>query len=72
MAVMVVGKWDDIAPGDQNGRAKMSEFFGGKAIELPLRDPMTLIVPAAKAMTDTERRALWTFLTSLPPYGVND
>ncbi len=38
----------------------------------PLRDPMTLIVPAAKAMTDTERRALWTFLTSLPPHGVND
>ncbi|MBM4100241.1 MAG: insulinase family protein [Planctomycetes bacterium] len=42
MAVMVVGKWDEIAPGDQNGRAKMVEFFGGKAMELPLRDPMTM------------------------------
>jgi zinc protease len=42
MAVMVVGKWDEIAPGDQTGRAKMSEFFGGKSIDLPLRDPMTM------------------------------
>jgi zinc protease len=42
MAVMVVGKWDEIAPGDQTGRAKMSEFFGGKSMELPLRDPMTM------------------------------
>jgi zinc protease len=42
MAVMVVGKWDEIAPGDQNGRAKMAEFFGGQAVELPLRDPMTM------------------------------
>lgn len=42
MAVMLVGKWDEIAPGDQTGRAKMSEFFGGNAMELPLRDPMTM------------------------------
>ena len=42
MAVIVVGKWDEIAPGDQTGRAKMAEFFGGKAVELPLRDPMTM------------------------------
>ena len=42
MAVMVVGKWDEIAPGDQTGRAKMSEFFSGKSMELPLRDPMTM------------------------------
>jgi zinc protease len=52
MAVMVVGKWDDIAPGDQNGRAKMSEFFGGKAIELPLRDPMTMKPMDTPAKTD--------------------
>ena len=42
MAVLLVGKWDDIAPGDQTGRAKMADFFGGQATELPLRDPLTM------------------------------
>lgn len=42
MAILVVGKWADIGPGDLDGRAKMAEFFGGKVIELPLRDPLTL------------------------------
>lgn len=37
-----------------------------------LRDPMSLVVPAAKAMTDTERRALWTYLRSVPPRPANN
>lgn len=40
MAIMVVGKWDDIVKGD--ARANMSEFFEGKVTHLPLRDPLTL------------------------------
>jgi predicted Zn-dependent peptidase len=52
MAVMVVGKWDEIAPGDQNGRAKMAEFFGGQAVELPLRDPMTMKAMDVPQRTD--------------------
>jgi zinc protease len=42
MAVLLVGKWQDIAPGDQNGRARMADFFSGQATELPLRDPLTM------------------------------
>jgi zinc protease len=42
MAVLVVGKWSEIAEGDLQGRAKFAELFGGKATELPLRDPLTL------------------------------
>jgi zinc protease len=42
MAILVVGKWDDIAPGDLDGRADMSLFFGGTATHLPPRDPLTL------------------------------
>ena len=41
MAIFVVGKWDEIYNGDQEGRAKMSEFFGGDVQHLPLRDPLT-------------------------------
>lgn len=41
VAIMVVGKWQDIAPGDLQGRAKMADFFGGKVTHLPLRDPLT-------------------------------
>lgn len=46
MFVLVVGKWEDIKAGDpaQQDLAKkvtMSDFFGGKAEELPLRDPLT-------------------------------
>jgi len=42
MAIIVVGDWDAIAPGDLEKRASMKEFFGGKVIHLPLRDPLTL------------------------------
>jgi mono/diheme cytochrome c family protein len=31
-----------------------------------LREPMTALLPAARAMLPTERRALWTYLRSLP------
>ncbi len=42
MAILVVGDWDAIAPGDLQQRASMDEFFGGKVTHLPLRDPLTL------------------------------
>jgi len=42
MAILVVGDWDEIAPGDLEKRASMEEFFGGKVEHLPLRDPLTL------------------------------
>ncbi len=42
MAILVVGKWQEIAPGDLEGRADMSAFFGGAVNHLPLRDPLTL------------------------------
>ncbi|MHC4413987.1 MAG: M16 family metallopeptidase [Planctomycetota bacterium] len=42
MAILLVGKWADVAPGDLEGRAQMSEFFGGEVTHLPLRDPLTL------------------------------
>jgi hypothetical protein len=42
LVFLVVGKWDDIKPGDPDKRASMAEFFDGKSTELPLRDPMTL------------------------------
>lgn len=42
MAILVVGDWDAIAPGDLEKRASMAEFFGGKVTHLPLRDPLTL------------------------------
>lgn len=32
-----------------------------------LRPPMTLIQPAARAMTDVELQAIWQYLQSLPP-----
>ncbi|MFQ5654196.1 MAG: M16 family metallopeptidase, partial [Planctomycetota bacterium] len=41
MAIMVVGKWAEILPGDLEGRASMREFFGGEVKHLPLRDPLT-------------------------------
>lgn len=41
MAILVVGDWEDIYPGDLDGRARMSDFFDGQATELPLRDPLT-------------------------------
>jgi predicted Zn-dependent peptidase len=42
VAIMVVGKWDEIYAGDLEGRAKMSDFFSGDVEHLPLRDPLTL------------------------------
>ena len=42
MAILVVGDWDAIAPGDLGKRASMNDFFGGKVKHLPLRDPLTL------------------------------
>jgi zinc protease len=42
MAILVVGKWDEIAKGDMSKRASMNEFFSGKSTALPLRDPLTL------------------------------
>ena len=41
MIILVVGKWDEIAPGDIHGqgRASMQEF--GEVEHLPLRDPLT-------------------------------
>ena len=42
MAILVVGDWENIAPGDLEKRASMKDFFGGKVKHLPLRDPLTL------------------------------
>ncbi len=42
MAILVVGKWEEIAPGDLEGRASMKDLFEGKVTVLPLRDPLTL------------------------------
>ena len=42
MAILVVGDWEAIAPGDLDKRASMQEFFGGRVQHLPLRDPLTL------------------------------
>ncbi len=41
---LVVGKWDEIAPGDAGGRARMKDLFGGEVTHLPMRDPLTLKV----------------------------
>jgi len=43
LAMLVVGKWSEIEPGDAGGRAKMAELFGGRVKHLPLRDPLTLL-----------------------------
>ncbi len=42
MAILLIGRWAEIAPGDLDGRARMSDFFGGSVTHLPLRDPLTL------------------------------
>ena len=42
MAFLVVGRWGEIEAGDLEGRARMSEFFGGSVTHLPLRDPLSL------------------------------
>ena len=48
VVLLLVGKWDEIAKGDPEGRASMNNFFGGKVIHLPLRDPLTLEPLAGK------------------------
>ena len=40
MALLLVGKWSEVEAGSE--RAKMADVLGGKAVELPLRDPLTL------------------------------
>jgi zinc protease len=42
MALLVVGDWNTVGPGDSTGRAKMGDLLGGKVTHLPLRDPMTM------------------------------
>ena len=42
MRVLIVGKWDEIYPGDEAGRATMNDIFNGQSTELPLRDPLTM------------------------------
>jgi zinc protease len=50
MAILVVGDWDRIASGDLDKRASMADFFEGRVVHLPLRDPLTLRpLPAAGA-----------------------
>jgi mono/diheme cytochrome c family protein len=40
---------------------------GGRA----LREPMTHVLPGTRAMTPTERKALWRYLTALAPQRTN-
>jgi len=42
MAILVVGKWDEIYGGDLEGRAAMGDFFNGNVTHRPQRDPMTM------------------------------
>ena len=48
MVILVVGPWDEIKKGNAESEADaariatMDEFFGGKATEIPQRDPETL------------------------------
>jgi predicted Zn-dependent peptidase len=42
LVFLIVGNWEDIVPGDADGRASMKEFHDGQSIALPLRDPLTL------------------------------
>jgi predicted Zn-dependent peptidase len=42
VVLLLVGKWDEIAKGDSDGRATMADFFGGAVTHLPPRDPLTL------------------------------
>jgi len=37
----------------------------------PLRDPMTHVIPGTRAMSLTERKAVWTYLHGLPPRPTN-
>lgn len=42
LAILVVGKWDEIKAGDLEGRATMNDFFDGRSTQIPLKDPETL------------------------------
>ena len=42
MAVLVVGQKDQILLGHPDHLVKLSELFGGKVTDLPLRDPLTM------------------------------
>lgn len=42
LVMLVVGKWEEIGPGDADGRASMQQLFGGRVEHLPPRDPLTL------------------------------
>ncbi len=42
LAILVVGRWREIEPGDRGRRASMSDFYGGAVKHLPERDPLTL------------------------------
>jgi predicted Zn-dependent peptidase len=53
MVVLVVGKWDGIAPGDQGGRASMKDFFAGQRTDIPLRDPLTMKPMDTQVPADT-------------------
>ena len=46
MVMLVVGIWDDIGPGDPEGRAQMADILNGEVTHLPERDPLTLEVVA--------------------------
>jgi len=39
LVIFIVGKWDEVAPGDEH--ATMADFYGGEVKHLPLRDPLT-------------------------------
>lgn len=40
---------------------------GLRKVGVPVTDPMIRVVPYGQQMTDVERRALWLYLTTLPP-----
>ena len=47
LVVLIVGNWEEIEPGDADGRATMAEVaekIGGGVTMLPARDPVTLEV----------------------------
>ncbi len=43
MVMLVVGIFEDIAPGDPEGRSRLDALLGGKLTHLPERDPLTLL-----------------------------
>ncbi len=42
MVMLVVGKFDEIAPGDPEGRSRLDALFNGRITRLPARDPLSL------------------------------